>query len=182
MTIFQKAEKLKKSWEKEQKSVDRLSWREYFILQAYLSSLRSLDAQTQCGCVIVNEKNTILSTGYNSFIGGIDDRVLPNLRPSKYDFMIHAEHNAILNCARNGISCEGATVYVTGPPCNNCLQFMHQAGISKIFYFDGNLAKMTDNEDYQIKQYILLNLSKMGFYKISSPKLKEKIDQIKSLR
>lgn len=115
---------------------NRLSWDEFFLLQALLVSLRSHDPQTQCGCVLVSNNNTILSTGYNGFIRYFDDKVLPNLRPYKYDFMIHAEHNAILNCAMNGISTNNAKAYITGMPCNNCLQYMWQAGIKKIIFSD----------------------------------------------
>ena len=136
---------------------NKIEWNHIFLLEALLWSYRSHDPQTQCGCVLVRDK-TILSTGYNGFISDIDDTQLPNVRPFKYDFMIHAEHNAILNCARNGVSTNGATAYITGIPCNNCLQYMWQANIAHIVYSDFAVTNMTDNQEYINKQKVLLEL------------------------
>lgn len=146
-------------WANSRVKVSRNSWDIDFILQAYLVSNRSLDAQTKCGCVLVRDK-TIVGTGYNSFIRNIDDSVLPNVRPNKYPFMIHAEHNAILNCAKNGISCEGATAYITGQPCASCLQYMYQAGISEICYGEYEIPHMMQNKQYDTQFEILSHLMK----------------------
>lgn len=136
---------------------NKIEWNHIFLLEALLWSYRSHDPQTQCGCVLVRDK-TILSTGYNGFISDIDDTQLPNVRPFKYDFMIHAEHNAILNCVRNGVSTNGATAYITVPPCNNCLQYIWQANIAHIVYSDFAVTNMTDNQEYINKQKVLLEL------------------------
>jgi dCMP deaminase len=150
--------------EEMRKDQKRIDWNSIFLLESLLWSYRSHDPQTQCGCVLVRN-NTVLSTGYNGFIRKINDDALPNLRPStpeqtisKYDFMIHAEHNAILNCVRDGISTTGATAYVTGEPCNWCLQYMWQAGISRIVYSDFNDPKMLKNESHKRIQTALLEL------------------------
>jgi dCMP deaminase len=126
----------------------KIAWDHFFLLEARLWSLRSHDPQTQCGCVLVGRDKTVISTGYNGFIADIDDESFPNLRPYKHPFMIHAEHNAILHCARNGIKSSGATAYVTGKPCNNCLQFLWQAGIYDIVYSDISMPKMIENDEY----------------------------------
>ena len=68
-------------------------WDNMFFATATLWSRKSHDSETQCGCVLVKNK-TIIATGYNGFIRGIDDFMLPNTRPAKYPFMIHAEANA----------------------------------------------------------------------------------------
>lgn len=146
-------------WANSKVKVNRNSWDVDFILQAFLISNRSLDAQTKCGCVLVRDK-TIIGTGYNSFIRNIDDSVLPNIRPDKYPFMIHAEHNAILNCAKNGISCEGATAYITGQPCSSCLQYMYQAGICKICYNNYEVPHMMQNKLFDAQFEILVSLMK----------------------
>uniref|UniRef100_A0A6M3IKZ2 Putative CMP/dCMP deaminase zinc-binding n=1 Tax=viral metagenome TaxID=1070528 RepID=A0A6M3IKZ2_9ZZZZ len=104
-----------------------------FLVEATYWALKTHDANTGNGCIIVKDR-TILSHGYNGFIRGIDDCLLPNTRPEKYDFMIHAEQNAICNLARNGISCSGAIAYITDYPCLHCLQSMYQAGISKVIH------------------------------------------------
>lgn len=142
----------------------RIEWDHIFLLNSLMWSYRSHDPQTQCGCVLVRN-NTVLSTGYNGFIREINDEALPNLRPStpeqtisKYDFMIHAEHNAILNCVRNGISTIGATAYITGEPCNWCLQYMWQAGITRIVYSDFNNPIMCDSNKHKKIQTALLEL------------------------
>jgi dCMP deaminase len=142
-------------------AIKRPDWLTQFILHAFHCSLRSHDAQTKCGAVLVDSSNTIISDGYNGFVRDIDDSVLPNCRPTcpeqvgdpnfdKYLFMIHAEHNAILNAARQGKSTLGSTAYVTGEPCCNCLQYMWQAGVVRVVYTNVNKAKMTvDNENYR---------------------------------
>lgn len=147
----------KMSQEKLRTEEKRIEWNHIFLLEALLWSFRSHDPQTKHGCVLVRNR-TVLSTGYNGFISEVDDTQLPNLRPYKYDFMVHAEHNAILNCARNGISTMCAQAYVTGAPCNNCLQYMWQAGINEIFYSDFTNTNMIDNEQYAKTQKALLIL------------------------
>ena len=140
------------------KPTKKIPWDHIFLLEAVLWSSRSIDAQTQCGCVLVRDK-TVLSTGYNGFIRDIDDTLLPNLRPYKYPFMIHAEHNAILNCARLGIPTQGATAYVTGLPCNNCLQFMYQSGIVRVVHGDKEAHMCENSETYSVRSilYALMN-------------------------
>src|SRR5690606_20307070 len=108
---------------------------------------RSLDSQTQCGCVIVNQNNEVVSTGYNSFIRGVYDSCLPNLRPKKYPFLIHAEHNAILNCARQGKSTLNTHAYITARPCNNCFQYLWQAGVKYITYCNYSKVSMTSGQE-----------------------------------
>jgi dCMP deaminase len=170
------------SWKSNKEPVTRNSWHLYFILQAYLVSTRSLDAQTKCGCVLVKD-NAIVGSGYNSFVRNINDHRLPNLRPDKYPFMIHAEHNAILNCARHGISCNATKAYITGPPCCNCLQYMYQAGVAEIYYANYNKANMTMNHEYDTQFEILVNLmQKIRIFCLDlDPSTIEKIETIKSL-
>ena len=144
-------------WANDNVPVDRPSWDEYFMKMAELTAQRSLDASTKFGTVLVRNK-TVISTGYNSFIGNVDSSVLPNnTRPDKYNFMIHSEHNALLNCAKNGIPTLGVSCYVTGLPCNNCLQFLWQAGIKEVVYLDVR-AKMCVDERFLAEREILLDL------------------------
>jgi|15BtaG_2_1085339.scaffolds.fasta_scaffold00003_122 dCMP deaminase len=174
---------------------ERPDWTSQFILHAFHCSLRSHDAQTQCGAVLVASDNTIISDGYNGFIRGIDDNKLPNLRPTKpkdygnptqdkYIFMIHSEHNAILNAARQGKSTLGATVYVTGEPCCNCLQYMIQAGITKIVFTNVNKANMTVvNPDYKktfdlIVELTGIDIEEIDIDKINPQFLLEKLSKI----
>ncbi len=170
-------------WRTQKQPVSRNDWHIHYILEAYLVSTRSLDAQTQCGCVLVRN-NRIIGSGYNSFVGNIKDNVLPNLRPGKYDFMIHSEHNAVLNCAKHGISCDDATAYVTGQPCFNCLQFMYQAGIRSIYFANRNMAVMSNNVVAQVKFEILAHLMpSMSIFCLDlAAETEEKIQKIQSCR
>lgn len=135
--------------------IERPIWDHTFLRMAIDVADRSHDAQTKNGCVLVRD-NTVLSTGYNGFIRNIDDTVLPNLRPQKYPFMIHAEHNAVLNCARNGISTLGATCYITSNPCVFCLQYLWQAGITYIVYTDWSKNVMCDNEMLNMHKALMM--------------------------
>lgn len=151
--------------EKLRKEIERTPWDITFLRQAIESASRSHDAETKCGCVLVSE-NTILSGGYNGFVRDIDDTVLPNLRPHKYPFMLHAEWNAILNCARQGKSTLGATCYVTTKPCFLCFQSLWQAGITRIVYTDWSISKnYNHNEaDNQIEAMMLLINKPENYY------------------
>lgn len=50
------------------------------------------------------------------------------------DFVVHAEQNAILFCAKLGIPTEGTTMYTTTAPCKNCAKFIAQAGIVRLVF------------------------------------------------
>ena len=98
---------------------------------AHDAATRSTDAQTSHGAVIVDGSHRILGIGYNGFMAGVDDSWLPNTRPDKYPWMLHAELNAILNCEHKP---RGAIIYVTGYPCLHCFQCIEQVGIKEVIY------------------------------------------------
>lgn len=108
----------------------RPSWHEYFIGLARVISLRSHDAQTKHGCVITDQNHRILGVGYNGFPRGLNDNLLPNTRPDKYPWMIHAERNALSNCV---IRPDNGTAYVTGQCCNDCIMALWQEGITTVY-------------------------------------------------
>lgn len=132
---------------KPHKKVCRPSWTEYFISIARLASTRSIDAETQHGCVITDSKNRILGVGYNSFPSGMPDEKLPNTRPEKYKWMVHAERNALSNCT---LRPEGGTAYITGPPCLECAKALYQEGVRKFVCVDGHGTHLMDKEDERI--------------------------------
>jgi len=108
---------------------ERPSWDEYFLGIAEAVSRRSHDAETQVGCVIVGTDRRILSTGYNGFAPGLPDYKLPNTRPAKYPYMIHAEANAIATAKTD---LRGATCYCLFSPCNDCAKLLLAAGIDRV--------------------------------------------------
>ena len=120
-----------------EKRTDYLSWDEYFMSVAYLASMRSKDPNTQVGACIVSQDNKILSMGYNGFPIGCSDDDFPWEREgktlmTKYPYVTHSELNAILNF--RGGSLEGATIYVTLFPCNECAKAIIQSGIRNVVY------------------------------------------------
>ncbi|MBQ4530867.1 MAG: dCMP deaminase family protein [Lachnospiraceae bacterium] len=119
------------------KREDYITWDEYFMGVAVLSSKRSKDPNTQVGACIVSQDNKILSMGYNGFPSGCSDDEFPWRREgepldTKYLYVTHSELNAILNY--RGGSLEGAKLYVTLFPCNECAKAIIQSGIKSIVY------------------------------------------------
>ena len=118
------------------KRKDYISWDEYFIALAVLSSKRSKDPNTQVGACIVNKNNKILSMGYNGAPIGMTDENMPwdrqgSYLDTKYAYVCHAELNAILNYRGN---LEGSIIYVDLFPCNECAKAIIQAGIKEVVY------------------------------------------------
>lgn len=94
----------------------------------------SKDPNTRVGAVIVGSKGQILTQGYNGFPRGIKDspRRLHD-RDKKLSLVVHAEMNAIFNATYNGVSLDGATLFVYGlPVCSECAKGIIQVGISKV--------------------------------------------------
>lgn len=110
---------------------ERPGWDSYFLDIAEAVSRRSHDGETQVGVVIVDENKRIMATGYNGFPPGADDTKLPNLRPDKYPFMVHAEINAIASSRQD---LRGATLYSTYNPCRDCAKAIITSGIRDVIY------------------------------------------------
>lgn len=106
---------------------------ENYMDMANVVALRSHDAETQVGAILINNKSgAIIATGYNGFVRGANDKDLPNTRPDKYEYILHAEQNLIANCARHGISMEDCTLICTMSPCKTCMRMMFNCGITKV--------------------------------------------------
>lgn len=116
----------------------RQSWDDYFLDIAEIVAKRSTCDRAYVGCVLVNNDHRIVSTGYNGSVSGnphcID--VGHVMRDSHCIATIHAEMNALLYCAKEGISVKGCTAYVTHFPCLNCTKSLIQAGITRIVYIN----------------------------------------------
>jgi len=127
---------------------NRPNWHDYFFGLAKVVSLRSHDSQTQHGCIITDNNHRILGVGYNGFPKGLDDTKLPNTRPDKYPWMIHAERNALSNCV---IRPDNGIAYVTGQCCNDCIMALWQEGIVEVYMNNAHGTHLFDNE--QKKQF-----------------------------
>lgn len=117
-------------------------WNIRFMQMAQLISTWSKDQSTKVGCVIVSPDKAILSMGYNGFPRGVDDTPeYRQIRPTKYEFVVHAEENALLNAGRNGTRLSGGILYVTMPPCTRCAGSIIQSGIKEIIYMEPAVQK-----------------------------------------
>lgn len=115
----------------------RLSWDEYFMNIAALTSFRSKDNNTKVGACLVDSHNRIIGCGYNGFIKGSSLNDFPNNRDgewinSKYPYVVHAEANALLNTTVFDLT--NSKMYCTLFPCNECAKLLIQKGISEIIY------------------------------------------------
>ena len=113
----------------------RADWHTYFMRIAQVVATRSTCDRKHVGAVIVRDK-TILSTGYNGSIRGLPhcDEVGHLMENGHCVRTVHAEANAIVQAARNGVRIEGAEIYVTASPCWNCFKLLANAGIRRIYY------------------------------------------------
>lgn len=117
----------------------RTSWNKYFMEITKTVATRSTCDRAFVGCVLVNRDNRIVSTGYNGSISGDSHchDVGHKMRDGHCIRTIHAEINALLYCAKEGISVKDSICYITHFPCLNCTKALIQAGISKIYYLEG---------------------------------------------
>jgi dCMP deaminase len=113
----------------------RKSWNEYFMDQAELVKERATCDRLHVGCVIVRD-NRAVASGYNGSISGHEhcDEDGHLMFEGGCKRTIHAEMNALLQCAKYGIPTDGATAYVTHYPCPDCMRSLNQAGIKKVYY------------------------------------------------
>lgn len=157
------------------KREDYISWDEYFMGVATLSGMRSKDPHTQVGACIVSEKHKILSMGYNGFPMGCSDDDFPWAREgdpleNKYFYTTHSELNAILNY--RGGSLEGATIYVTLFPCNECAKAIIQAGIRRIVYASDKY----EDQPSTVASKMMLNAAGVKFERYKSTGRRVTID------
>jgi dCMP deaminase len=113
----------------------RVGWHTYFMNIAHQAATRSTCPRKHVGAVIVRDR-TILSTGYNGSLPGLPhcDDVGCMLEDGHCVATVHAEANAILQAAKNGVMIAGAEIYTTASPCWNCFKLIANGGIKKIHY------------------------------------------------
>lgn len=109
----------------------RPSWNEYFKEISQVTSKRSPCNRLQVGCVLVKD-NRIISQGYNGFLPGCPHESI--LRDNHEQATIHAEQNALSDCAKRGVSCNGCDAYITHYPCIICMRLLCASGIRTIYY------------------------------------------------
>ena len=151
----------------------RPSWDEYFMDIAQMvatrstcnrgSDLKFLPGRKGVGAVIVRNR-IILCTGYNGSIRGAPhcDDVGHMMEGGHCVRTIHAELNAVVQAARNGINIDGATMYITASTCWTCFKMAANAGIKRIVF--GQFYR--DERIFEVAKKIGIEL--VDFSKISS--------------
>jgi dCMP deaminase len=115
--------------------MERVSWERYFMNLAVQAATRSTCPRKHVGAIIVRDK-TVLSTGYNGSLRGAPHctEVGCLMENDHCIRTVHAEANALVQAAHNGVRLEGAEIYVTASPCFNCFKLLVNAGIRRVFY------------------------------------------------
>ena len=103
------------------------------MMRAEIAALGSHDAETQVGAILVNNiSGAVIADGCNGFVRDAPDKLLPNTRPEKYKYIVHAEVNLISNAVRHGISTNNCTLVCTMSPCVTCMRMLYQSGITRV--------------------------------------------------
>lgn len=115
--------------------MERISWEQYFLAQARLVALRSTCTRLMVGAVIVRE-NRIIASGYNGSVADGDHCVDDGCYVVEGHCVrtVHAEANALLQCAKFGVATNKTDLYVTHFPCLQCCKQIIQAGVTHVFY------------------------------------------------
>ncbi len=110
-----------------------MNWDDYFMTMVYLVASKSKDKRTHIGAVVVGSKREIRSTGYNSFVRGLDDSLSERQEKGEKDYWFeHAERNAIYNATLIGASLDNCIMYTNGIPCMDCARGIVQSGIREV--------------------------------------------------
>ena len=110
---------------------ERLSWDDYFAKIVEVTAERSSCERLHVGCILVKD-NRIVSQGYNGFLPGCPHKSV--VRNNHEQATVHAEQNALCDCAKRGVSCAESIAYVTHYPCFICARLLLAAGIKEIKY------------------------------------------------
>lgn len=115
------------------KELIRPSWNDYYKQLTLLTATRSPCKKLQVGCILVKD-NRIISQGYNGYLPGCSHNQM--IRDGHEMATVHAEQNAIADCAKRGTSCNNTKAYITHYPCINCMKILSASGIKEINYIN----------------------------------------------
>ncbi len=111
----------------------RPTWTEYFKTIVEVTAARSPCNRLKVGCLLVKD-NRIISQGYNGFLPDCPHESI--IKNNHEQAIVHAEQNAIADCAKRGVSCNQCIAYVTHYPCLNCMKILCASGICEINYIN----------------------------------------------
>lgn len=147
--------------------MERITWDQFFMAQSHLLALRSTCTRLAVGSTIVRDKR-IIAGGYNGSISG-DDHCIDKgcyVVDNHCVRTVHAETNALLQCAKYGTPTKGADLYVTHFPCLPCTKSIIQAGIKNLYYAT----------DYKNNPYAIELLEQAGVNVVHVPFDERKVD------
>lgn len=147
--------------------MERITWNQFFMAQSHLLALRSTCTRLSVGATIVRDKR-IIAGGYNGSISG-DDHCIDKgcyVIDNHCVRTVHAEVNALLQCAKYGTPTNGADLYVTHFPCLPCTKSIIQSGIKNLYYAT----------DYKNNAYAIELLEQAGVNVVHVPFDERKID------
>ena len=132
----------------------RPEWDEYFKEIVTITAKRSSCSRLNVGCLLV-KNNRIISQGYNGHLPGLPHESI--IENGHEIATIHAEQNALIDCAKRGASCDECTAYITHYPCLNCTKLLLAAGIKTIKYIDDyrnneNVVSFCDKMNVDLKK------------------------------
>jgi dCMP deaminase len=113
--------------------MNRPSWDEYFKEIVQVTAKRSTCERLNVGCILVCD-NRIISQGYNGFLPGCEHKSI--VRDGHEQATVHAEQNALCDCAKRGVSCNNSIAYITHYPCIICTRLLLASGIRHIKYIN----------------------------------------------
>ena len=103
------------------------------IREAYQFAAKySTDKSTQIGVLLVDSSGLPVAWGANHFPKGVTETPERLERPTKYLYVVHAEHSAVLDAAKRGVKTEGLAMYGTWVACNECAKSIIDSGIIKV--------------------------------------------------
>jgi len=134
--------------------MDRPSWEEYFKNIVNITATRSPCDRLHVGCLLVKD-NRIISQGYNGFLPGVKHESI--VENNHEQATVHAEQNAVADCAKRGVCCDNSIAYITHYPCINCFKIIASSGIKEIKYIndyknDKNVSKLSELSNINISK------------------------------
>lgn len=109
----------------------RIDRHEQMMRMAWVTAMRGTCDRLSVGAVIARDGRTI-STGYNGNVSGVAH--CQHVDNTPCSTAMHAEANALIYAARNGVATSDAHLYTTHMPCYDCARLIINAGITKVFF------------------------------------------------
>lgn len=127
------------------------NWDKRWIELCNLISTWSKDRSRKVGAVIVDNRNNVISLGWNGFPRNVDDNIdSRHDRPAKYLYTEHAERNAIYNAAAKGVSLLGTKIYLQWYPCADCARAIIQCGINEVICVEPDWNDVTYKDAFKV--------------------------------